>query len=414
MRKKILSTYLIIVCLLCLETNSIATNMYTWSVTQEISGNLEKKDAVSSTIANGCETGNTLNLQSGSAILIEQTTGQILYGYNIHEQLRPASVTKIMSILLIMEQIQLGKIDYTTKISCSENAASMGGSQIWLDTSETLSVDEMLKAICVVSANDCVMAMAEHIAGTEEAFVQLMNAKAKELGMNDTTFKNCHGLDEDGHVTSTYDIALMSRELLNKYPEVTKYTTIYMDSLRDGKSSLVNTNKLIRTYNGCTGLKTGSTSQALFNLSAAATRDGLSLIAVIMKAPTSNIRFNEAKTLLDYGFNNFEYRKLGSQGEKVKEINIEKGISKTAEAVFEKDVGTLIPKGQGASISQTISLSDSIQAPITKGETIGTITYNLGEDKLLEVNLIAKEEVKKIDIITMTCKVYEKWFTLLR
>ena len=414
MKKRILSAYLIIVCLFCLGSNCIATNMYTWLITQETSSNIDETTAVSAAIADGDETENSLNLQSGSAILIEQTSGQVLYGYNVHEQLRPASVTKIMSILLIMEQIQLGKIDYTTKISCSSNAASMGGSQIWLDTSETLSVDEMLKAICVVSANDCVMAMAEHIAGTEEGFVQLMNAKAQKLGMNDTTFKNCHGLDEDGHVTSTYDIALMSRELLSKYPEITKYTTIYMDSLREGQSSLVNTNKLVRTYNGCTGLKTGSTSQALFNLSATATRDGLSLIAVIMKGPTSAIRFDEAKTLLDYGFNNFEYRQLGTKGQKVKDINIEKGISKTVDVVFEKDVGALIPKGQSASISQAISLSDTMPAPLAEGEVVGKATYNIGDNKLLEVNLIAKEEVKKIDIITMTCKVYEKWFNLLR
>lgn len=414
MRKTILSTYLIIVCLFFVGSNCIAANMYTWSVTQETSVTLSETTAVSNAIPNGEETGNILNLQSGSAILIEQKTGQVLYGYNVHEQLRPASVTKIMSILLIMEQIELGKMDYTTKISCSEIAASMGGSQIWLDTSETLSVDEMLKAICVVSANDCVMAMAEHIAGTEEGFVQLMNAKAQQLGMNDTTFKNCHGLDEDGHVTSTYDIALMSRELLNKYPEITKYTTIYMDSLRDGESSLVNTNKLVRTYTGCTGLKTGSTSQALYNLSATATRDDLSLIAVIMKGPTSAIRFNEAKTLLDYGFNNFEYRKLGTKGEKVKDIEVTKGISKSVEVVFEKDAGALIPKGQGSGISQTISLSDNVAAPIAQGQKIGTVTYSLGEDKLLEANLVTKEEVKKIDMITMTCKIYEKWLNLLR
>ena len=415
MKKRILSAYLIIVCLFCFGSCVIATNMYTWSITQETSSNLEETIVVNNeAITNGDETGNTLNLQSGSAILIEQTTGQVLYGYNVHEQLRPASVTKIMSILLIMEQIQLGKIDYNTKISCSSNAASMGGSQIWLDTSETLSVDEMLKAICVVSANDCVMAMAEHIAGTEEAFVQLMNAKAQELGMNDTNFKNCHGLDEEGHVTSTYDIALMSRELLCKYPEITKYTTIYMDSLREGQSGLVNTNKLVRTYSGCTGLKTGSTSQALFNLSATATRDGLSLITVIMKGPTSAIRFDEAKMLLDYGFNNFEYKQLGCEGEKIKDIKIEKGISKTVDVVFEKNIGILIPKGQGASISQTINLSDNAIAPIAKGENLGNITYSIGENKILEANLIAKEEIKKIDMITMACKIYEKWFNLLR
>ena len=414
MKKNILSTCLIITCLFFMLTNIAFANMYTWSVSQETSNSIQQSTSVSAEINEGDETGNKLNLQSGSAILIEQTSGQVLYGYNVHEQLRPASVTKVMSILLIMEQIELGKLDYTTKVSCSKTAASMGGSQIWLDTSETLSVDEMLKAICVVSANDCVMAMAEHIAGTEEGFVQLMNAKAQELGMKDTSFKNCHGLDEDGHVTSTYDIALMSRELLNKYPEITKYTTIYMDSLRDGKSSLVNTNKLIRTYNGCTGLKTGSTSQALFNLSASATRDDLSLIAVIMKGPTSSIRFDEAKKLLEYGFNNFEYRKLALQGEKVKEIVIEKGITKTTEVIFKNDAGALIPKGQSASISQTISLSDSLPAPLAEGETIGKVTYNIGENKLLEVYLITKDEIKKIDMITMACKIYQKWFNLLR
>ena len=179
---------------------------------------------------------NHLNLESESAILIEQQTGQILYAHNIHSQLRPASVTKVMSILLIMEAINNGKISLTDEVPCSENAASMGGSQIWLDPKETLSVDEMLKAICVNSANDCVVAMAEFIAGSEDSFVQLMNDKAKELGMNDTCFKNCHGLDEDGHLTSSYDISIMSRELLTKYPEITKYTTIWMDTLRDGKT----------------------------------------------------------------------------------------------------------------------------------------------------------------------------------
>ena len=216
---------------------------------------------------------NHLNLESESAILIEQSTGQILYAHNVHSQLRPASVTKVMSILLIMEAISSGKISYTDEIPCSENAASMGGSQIWLDPKETLSVDEMLKAICVNSANDCIVAMAEYIAGSEDSFVQMMNEKAKELGMNDTCFKNCHGLDEDGHLTSSYDISIMSRELLTKYPDITKYTSIWMDTLRDGELGLTNTNKLIRTYKGATGLKTGSTSLALYNLSASATRD---------------------------------------------------------------------------------------------------------------------------------------------
>lgn len=410
--KKTQTLILLILCLIFMTGNCIALDMYTWAIIGETSSNIETTSTVNS-VPNG-ETGNTLNLESGSAILIEQTTGQILYGYNIHEQLRPASVTKIMSILLIMEQIELGKINYDTKISCSEIAASMGGSQIWLDTSETLTVEEMLKAICVVSANDCVMAMAEHIGGTEEAFVQMMNAKAQLLGMNDTTFKNCHGLDEDGHVTSSHDIALMSRELLNKYPEITKYTSIYMDSLRNGESELVNTNKLIRTYEGCTGLKTGSTSLALYNLSASATRDGLSLIAVIMKGATSAIRFKEAKILLDYGFNNFEYRSFAKQGETVKKVNVQKGIKNNLEAVFEKNVGILIPKGQGNNISQTINLEENILAPIAKGETLGKVAYSLGETQLLEVNLIAKEEVKRVNMFIMTGKIYELWFKLLR
>ena len=236
-----------------------------------------------------------------------------------------------------MEQIEQGKLSLTDQISCSENASSMGGSQIWLDPRETLSVDEMLKAICVVSANDCIVAMAEHIAGSEESFVKMMNDKAKELGMNDTCFKNCHGIDEDGHVSSSYDISLMSRELLTKYPQVTKYTTIYMDSLRDGKSQLVNTNKLIRTYKGATGLKTGSTSLALYNLSASATRDDLSLIAVIMKAPSTKVRFAEAQKLLDYGFNNYEYKELAKKGDTLKTVSVTKGVKETAELVIESD-----------------------------------------------------------------------------
>lgn len=211
--------------------NSNATNENTFAE-NTITENIQTEETNSEVVDN-----NSLSLESGSAILIEQTSGQILYSHNIHEQLRPASVTKVMSILLIMEALDSGRITLSDSVPCSENAASMGGSQIWLDPRETLTVDEMLKAICVNSANDCVVAMAEYIAGSEEAFVQMMNDKAKELGMNDTTFKNCHGLDEDGHVTSAYDISLMSRELLNNHPSITNYTTIWMDTLRDRKIS---------------------------------------------------------------------------------------------------------------------------------------------------------------------------------
>ena len=360
------------------------------------------------------EENNSLNLESGSAILIEQTTGKVLYAHNIHEQLRPASVTKVMSILLIMEAIQNGKISLTDQVPCSENAASMGGSQIWLDPRETLSVDEMLKAICVNSANDCVVAMAEYIAGTEESFVQMMNDKAKQLGMNDTTFKNCHGLDEDGHVTSSYDIALMSRELLTKYPDVTRYTTIWMDTLRDGKSQLSNTNKLIRTYKGATGLKTGSTSLALYNLSASATRDNLSLIAVIMKAPSTKVRFEEATKLLDYGFNQFSYKSFGKKGDLINTVTVNKGIKKTAGAVLENDAGTLIEKGKEKEVEQNITINENISAPIMAGQKLGEVTFSLNGEIIETVNLIAQEDVEKENLGTMIKKVIYKWVDLLR
>lgn len=339
---------------------------------------------------------NSLNLESGSAVLIEQNSGKVLYEKNMHEQLRPASVTKVMTILLIMEAIDSGKINYDTQIPCSENASSMGGSQIWLDTTETLSVNDMLKAICVVSANDCTVAMAEYLEGSQEAFVQKMNEKAKELGMNDTCFKNCHGIDEDGHITSAYDIALMSRELLSKHPDITKYTTIYMDSLRDGKSELVNTNKLIRTYNGITGLKTGSTSLALYNLSASATRDDLSLIAVIMKAPTTKLRFAEAQKLLDYGFSNYSYIKLGDNGDTVKSVSISKGIETNINATVENTSGVLISKGKEKQIEQNVFVQDNLSAPVYKGQKVGEITYTLNGETLDIIDLVASSDVESI------------------
>lgn len=301
-------------------------------------------------------------------MLIEQHSGQVLYDHNMHEKLRPASVTKVMSILLIMEAIDRGQISFNDKVPCTEDAAAMGGSQIWLDVREELTVDEMLKAICVVSANDCTVAMANYLCGSQEAFVEKMNARAKELGMNDTTFKNCHGIDEDGHVTSAYDIAIMSRELLNNHPTITKYTTIWMDSLRDGKSELVNTNKLIRNYKGATGLKTGSTSVALYNLSASATRNDLSLIAIIMKAPTTKIRFSEAQRLLDYGFNNYEYKSLAKKGECLKNVDVTKGIKESTDAIIQNETGILIKKGQDKEIQQTIQMEEKLVAPISENQ----------------------------------------------
>lgn len=355
-----------------------------------------------------------LDLECESAILIEQNSGQVLYEKNAHEQLRPASVTKLMTILLTFEALEAGQITLEDKVPCSQNAASMGGSQIWLDPREELSVNEMLKAMCVVSANDCTVAMAEYMAGSESAFVDKMNERAKQLGMNDTTFKNCHGIDEDGHVTSSYDIALMSRELLTKHPDITNYTTIYMDTLRNGQSQLVNTNKLVRNYKGATGLKTGSTSLALFNLSASATRDDLSLIAVIMKAPTSAKRFSEAQRVLDYGFKNYEFKQFGKNGDVIGKVTVEKGIEKEVNAMLNGNCGVLLKKGSENNVVQNVNLPQKISAPVEKGQKIGQVTYTLDGKLLQTVDIISDKEVKKESLMNVVSYIYEKWFCLLR
>ena len=393
-------------------------SLYVWSdntETVETSATIPGESSRVNTLPTvGTQEGNFLNLTCGAAVLIDQDTGTVLYEHNSHEKLRPASVTKVMTILLIMEAIDSGQLKYTDKISCSANASNMGGSQIWLDETEELTVDEMLKAICVVSANDCVIAMAEHLAGSEEAFVAKMNERAKELGMNDTTFKNAHGLDTEGHLTSAYDIALMSRELLSKHPDITKYTTIWMDTLRDGKSQLVNTNKLIKTYNGATGLKTGSTSLALYNLSASATRDGFNLIGVILKAESSKVRFAEAKQLLDYGFNTYTYKQFAQKGEVVNTIDVEKGVLDTVNVIYENDARSLVKKGEETRIEQEIMLDTKVNAPISKGQKLGEVVYTLDGNEVGKVNLIAEEEVKRLNYINSTSFVFWKWFSLFR
>lgn len=272
----------------------------------------------------------------------------------------------------------------------------------------------MLKAICVVSANDCCVAISEHLAGSETAFVDKMNAKAQELGMKNTVFKNCHGIDEDEHLTTSYDIALMSKELLNNYPEITKYTTIWMDTLRNGESELVNTNKLIRTYEGATGLKTGSTSLALYNLSASATRDGLSLIAVVMRAPTSKDRVSNAKTLLDYGFSNYEYLSTSTQSQTVQNVNVSKGVKSNVNLVYEKSTGAIIKKGNGSNITNEIKINENISAPVNKGDILGEVKFYLDDKMIASSNLIAEENIKKMNSMNMFEYVSDKWTNLLR
>lgn len=335
-----------------------------------------------------------LNIKSESAILMDEDSGTILYTKNEHEKLRPASVTKVMTILLTMEALDRGDIKLTDRVPCSTRARQMGGSQIWLNETEELTVDEMLKAITVVSANDCCVAMAEFLGGTEEAFVQKMNDRAKELGMNDTTFKNSHGIDEEGHLTSVYDIAIMSRELSKNHPSIHNYTTIWMDTLRDGKSQLVNTNKLVRFYSGCTGLKTGSTSLALFNLSATATRNDLNLIAVVMKGPTSQERFDDAKALLDYGFANFSNKVLVKKDEMVTTLQIDKAKIPEVEIVAGNDLSALVNKGDEKSITTEIIMNDGIKAPLEYYEPVGVQKCYLNGEEIGEVNLVTKEKVE--------------------
>lgn len=402
MKKSIYFLFIFLMLFVLFASTSYCSTQYIWS---------EDNSSISTSSNN---TNANLNLESGSAILIEQNSGKILYEHNSHEQLRPASVTKVMTILLIMEALDNGTISLTDKIACSENAANMGGSQIWLDVREELTVDEMLKAICVASANDCTVAMAEHLAGSQEAFVDKMNNRAKELGMNDTVFKNCHGLDTDGHVTSSYDISLMSRELLSKHPEITKYTTIWMDTLRDGKSQLTNTNKLIRNYKGATGLKTGSTDLALYNLSASATRDNLSLIAVIMKAPSTKVRFEEAQKLLDFGFSNFSYIEFAKQGSVLKTINVSKGVSSKVNAIYSSNSGALLEKNTNKNIEQTLNIPDNILAPVEKGEKLGNITYSLNGTVVATCDIISEDSIKKISPSTMLEKLFFSWFRVLR
>ena len=407
--KKLICCITLISVISTISYHTYAADKYVWS------SNAESVSTSNSDEATAIENNsNPLNLQSGSAILIDQDSGQILYEHNIHEKLRPASVTKIMSILLVMEALDSGQIQLTDKVPCSEKASSMGGSQIWLTTNETLTVDEMLKCMCVVSANDCTVAMAEFLCGSTESFVEKMNNRAKELGMNDTCFKNCHGIDEDGHVTSAYDISVMSRELLISHPSIKKYTTIWMDSIRDGKSQLVNTNKLVRNYDGCTGLKTGSTTLAQYNLSASATRNGLNLIAVIMKAPTTALRFSEAKQLLDFGFNNYTSYQLSTENEIVKNISVSQGVEKNLNAICSSTNSIMLQKGTESKITHEINIPDTLPAPISKGEKIGEINYYIDGNLISSVEIISDKSIKKIGFVSMSTYLIKQWFSLLR
>ena len=339
-----------------------------------------------------------LNVAGKSALLMDMATGTVLYEQNAHEKLAPASVTKVMTMLLIMEAIDSGKIGWNDTVTVSETAAAKGGSQIYLKVGETMSVSDMLKSVAVSSANDCACALAEHIAGSESAFVEKMNIRAGQLGMNDTHFVNCTGLDDDEnakeHLTSAYDIAIMSRELMLNHPDIQKFTTIWMDTVRNGAFGLSNTNKLIRFYPGATGLKTGFTSGAGYCLSATAQRDGLGLIAVILGSKTSQERFAGCKAMLDYGFANFASVKPELPSEN--RIPVKLGTQKTVNAVPAEKVQLLIDKGQENQVNIQTMLEESLTAPVSKGQKVGTLTVRVGDQVLSQVPMVAEEAVPRL------------------
>ena len=332
-----------------------------------------------------------------SALLMDAATGTVLLEQNAHEKLPPASVTKVMTMLLIMEAIDSGKIGWNDTVTASETAAAKGGSQIYLKVGETMTVTDMLKSIAVSSANDCACAMAEHIAGSEEAFVQLMNQRAKELGMNDTHFVNCTGLDDDeaaeAHLTSAYDIALMSRELMVHHPDIKKFTTIWMDTVRDGTFGLANTNKLVRFYKGTTGLKTGYTTKAGFCLSATAQRDGMELIAVVLGSETSQDRFQACKQMLDYGFANYALVHPAPEG--IHSVPVTLGKQQTVSAVPAENTAFLIDKAQLSQVKIQVTMDDTVAAPVSKGQRLGTMTISAGGQVLQQIPMIATEAVQK-------------------
>ena len=338
-----------------------------------------------------------LEVAGKSAVLMDVATGTVLYESNPHEPLSPASVTKVMTMLLIMEAIDGGKIRWEDTVTASEAAAAKGGSQIYLKVGETMTVSDMVKSIAVSSANDCACAMAEHLAGSEDAFVEQMNNRAKELGMNDTNFVNCTGLDDAPeaaqHKTSAMDIALMSRELLKNHPDIKKFTTIWMDTVRGGAFGLANTNKMVRFYSGCTGLKTGFTSGAGYCLSASAARDGMELIAVVMGSETSQERFAACKSMLDYGFANYAVYTPALQEKTSVPVVLGKALS--AEAGIGEEKALLVDKGEFSSITAEVTLEESVKAPVSRGQRLGTMTLRAGERVLAKIPLVAKEEVAR-------------------
>lgn len=354
--------------------------------------------------------GDILEINAKSVILMEPYTKKILYESNADEKLAPASITKIMSLLLVMETIDSGKLTLETQIQASEHACSMGGSQIWLEPGETMTVDELLKATVIASANDATVALGEAIAGSEEGFVAMMNEKAKALGMNNTTFVNATGLDADEHLTTAHDVAIMSCELV-KHDLIKNYSTVWMDTLRNGESELVNTNKLVRFYNGAIGLKTGTTSKAGSCLSAAAERNGLTLVGVVLGSPTSNDRFNGARKLLDYGFANYSYKEVGIETP-LEPIKVKKGVEEQIELSCEEKLSVLLKRGEESKLSQRVELPQEITAPIQNGDTVGYLHISLDSEEIGVVPIKAASTCQKLTFFVAFCRIFKTLFSL--
>ncbi|MBR2892732.1 MAG: D-alanyl-D-alanine carboxypeptidase [Clostridia bacterium] len=337
-----------------------------------------------------------IDVKAKSALLMDASTGEVLYSFNENEKLYPASVTKIMPLLLFMEALDSGKMALTDTVTTSNVAAGKGGSQIWLKEGETMTVDELLRATAIGSANDACTALGEHIAGSEEAFVKMMNDRAKELGMENTNFVNCSGLDDDTteHLTTAMDIAIMSRELLS-HERIRTYTTVWMDSLRNGETQLVNTNKLVRFYSGTTGLKTGTTTKAGHCLSASAERDGLHLIAVVMGAQNSTDRFEGAKAMLNWGFANFETVTPQIDSSLFGEVKVLRGVEDIIKPVIIGVAPITLESGLKSKIETVITLSEDVEAPVEKNQVLGRVQLKIGDEVIREYNLISEKAVEK-------------------
>ncbi|MBQ6626489.1 MAG: D-alanyl-D-alanine carboxypeptidase [Ruminococcus sp.] len=347
-------------------------------------------------------------ISSPSVVLIEPQSLKILYEKNANEQRACASITKVMTLLLVMEAIESGKIAYDDVVTTSEHAKSMGGSDIWLEVGEQMTVDEMIKATAVASANDAAVALAEHLCGSEDEFVSLMNKRAKELNMKNTVFKNCNGLDEEGHITSAYDVALMSAELI-KHEKIYDYTKIWIDHLRGGETQIVNTNKLLKSFDGITGLKTGTTSQAGSCISATANRNGMDLVAVVLGSDTGTARFKDAAMLLNYGFANYEVIKPKLKTE-VNEIKVENGMQSAVKIDCKESTALVLEKGGSEKVTQNVKIKESVKAQVNKGDKVGEITLTLDDKTLSKVDIIACEDVEKM---TFSAVFYELFCALV-